>query len=183
MMLSAPTSSRLATYMVRLAIRTWLGAGSPSAAATRDGAAICASDSTAQSAKNVRIRSPRPALKIAMTSRMLRAQFLRAQRGVKVTEVVLMHDGQAAGGGQPGREERLGRQLRALQHPHAAAWRPSARRPRAAGGTIAVTSNPYRAVSSSAMRAASAFAPQRMTWSRNSGLPMRGSALDCGATR
>jgi hypothetical protein len=56
--------------MVRLAIRTWLGAGSPSAAATREGAAITASDSTAQSAKNVRIRSPSPALKMAMTSRM-----------------------------------------------------------------------------------------------------------------
>ncbi len=55
--------------MVRLAIRTWLGAGSPSAAAISDGAAICASDSTAQSAKKLRMRSPRPALKIAMTSR------------------------------------------------------------------------------------------------------------------
>jgi hypothetical protein len=68
-MWSAPTSSRRATYMVRLAIRTWLGAGSPSAAATNDGAAICDSDSTAQSGKNVRIRSPSPALKMAMTRR------------------------------------------------------------------------------------------------------------------
>ncbi len=68
-MWSLLTSSRRATYRVRPASRTWLGAGSPSAAATNDGAAIADSDSTAQSVKNVRIRSPRPVLKIAMTSR------------------------------------------------------------------------------------------------------------------
>jgi hypothetical protein len=46
---------------------------------------------------------------MAMTSRM---------RRVKVAQIVLVHDGQAARGGQPGGEERLRRQLRALQHLH-----------------------------------------------------------------
>ncbi len=63
------TSARLATYSVRPASRMWLGAGSPSAAATKDGAAMAESDSTAQSAKNIRIRSPSPVLKIATTRR------------------------------------------------------------------------------------------------------------------
>ena len=62
-------SSRLATYSVRPASRTWLGVGSPSEAATNDGAAIEASASTAQSVKKVRMRSPRLVLKMATTSR------------------------------------------------------------------------------------------------------------------
>jgi hypothetical protein len=37
---------------------------------------------------------------------------------VKVAQVVLVHDGQSARGRQPGREERLAVQFRALQHPH-----------------------------------------------------------------
>ncbi len=66
---AASVSSRRATYRVRPASLTWLGAGSPSAAATNDGAAIAEPESTAQSWKNARIRSPRPVLKIATTSR------------------------------------------------------------------------------------------------------------------
>ena len=58
-----------ATYRVRPATLTWLGAGSPSAAATKDGAAIDEPDSTAQSWKKVCIRSPRLVLKILTTSR------------------------------------------------------------------------------------------------------------------
>ena len=57
------------TYRVRPATLIWLGAGSPSAAATKDGAAIDEPDSTAQSWKKVRIRSPRLVLKILTTSR------------------------------------------------------------------------------------------------------------------
>jgi len=57
------------TYRVRPATRTWLGAGSPSAAATKDGAAIDEPDSTAQSVKNEFIRSPSLVLKILTTSR------------------------------------------------------------------------------------------------------------------
>ena len=68
-MSAALTSSRRATYSVRPDSRTWLGAGSPSAAATKAGAAMPDSDSTAQSVKKVRIRSPRPVLKMEMTSR------------------------------------------------------------------------------------------------------------------
>ena len=46
------TSARLATYRVRPDSRTWLGAGSPSAAATSAGAASWLLDSTVQSRKN-----------------------------------------------------------------------------------------------------------------------------------
>ncbi len=60
---------RRTTYRVRPATLIWLGAGSPSAAATKDGAAIDEPDSAAQSWKKVRIRSPRLVLKILTTSR------------------------------------------------------------------------------------------------------------------
>jgi hypothetical protein len=66
---AASASSRRVTYRVRPASRTWLGAGSPNAAATNDGAAMAELDSTAQSGKKLRIRSPRPVLKIRITSR------------------------------------------------------------------------------------------------------------------
>ena len=58
-----------ATYRVRPASRTWLGVGSPNAAATNDGAAMAELDSTAQSGKNARIRSPSPVLKMRITMR------------------------------------------------------------------------------------------------------------------
>jgi len=59
------TSLRRTTYSVRPAILIWLGAGLASAAATKDGADIDEPDRTAQSRKNVRIRSPRLVLKMA----------------------------------------------------------------------------------------------------------------------
>ena len=119
MIWSAPTSSRLATYIVRLAIRTWLGAGSPSAAATSDGAAICASDSTAQSAKKLADPLAEPGVEDGDDQPDVRAQLLRPQRRVQVAEIVLVQDGQAARGGQAGRKERLGCQLGVLEHAHA----------------------------------------------------------------
>lgn len=54
---------------MRPATRTWLGAGSPSAAATNDGAAIAPSESTAQSLNSVRIRAPSEVFDIRMTRR------------------------------------------------------------------------------------------------------------------
>ena len=63
-------SSRRATYRVRPDTRTWLGAGSPKAAAANDGADIAVPTSTAQSGKYARTWSPRPGLKTPSTSRM-----------------------------------------------------------------------------------------------------------------
>jgi hypothetical protein len=64
------TSSGRATYSVRRCTRTWLGAGSPSAAATNDGADMAVPDSTVQSGKNVRMCSPSRPLNTASTSRI-----------------------------------------------------------------------------------------------------------------
>jgi hypothetical protein len=66
---AASVSPRRATNSVRPASRTWLGVGSPNAAATNEGAAIEELDRTAQSEKKLRIRSPSPVLKILITSR------------------------------------------------------------------------------------------------------------------
>ncbi len=63
------TSWYLATYSVRLDTRTWLGAGSPSAAATNDGAATALLDSTVQSRKKPRMCSPSRRLNAATTRR------------------------------------------------------------------------------------------------------------------
>ncbi len=65
----AATSSGLATYRVRRCSRTWLGAGSPSASATNDGAAMAVPDSTVQSGNSIRMWSPSLPLKMASTSR------------------------------------------------------------------------------------------------------------------
>ena len=53
------TSPGRATYMVRRWTRMWLGAGSPSAAATNAGADIAVPDSTVQSGNSIRMWSPR----------------------------------------------------------------------------------------------------------------------------
>ena len=63
-------SSRRATYRVRPDTRTWLGAGSPKAAAVKEGADIAVPTRTAQSGKNARTWSPRPGLNTARTSRI-----------------------------------------------------------------------------------------------------------------
>src|SRR5262249_18336389 len=110
------------TYRVRPATLTWLGAGSPSAAATKEGAAIDEADSTAQSWKKVRIRPPRLVLKILTTSPhhppQLRVEFLRPQRGMEVAQAVLAEQGERLGGLAPGRAERVRAQLRPLDDPH-----------------------------------------------------------------
>ena len=62
-------SVRRATNSVLPATLIWLGAGSPRAAATNDGADMDEPDSTAQSRKNVLMRSPRLVLKMATTRR------------------------------------------------------------------------------------------------------------------
>ena len=54
---------------MRFCTRTWLGAGSPSAAATNDGADIAVPDSTVQSGNSILMWSPSRRLKMASTSR------------------------------------------------------------------------------------------------------------------
>ena len=149
--------------MVRLAIRTWLGAGAPSAAATMDGAAICASDSTAQSAKKLRIRSPSPALKIAMTIR--RSGLSSAARSAACT---LPRSSWC----RIARPRAAGRfavtNASAVSSASSSTCTPGSDAIRTAwisdaDGTRAATATPYLAVSSSAIRDASALAPQMMT--------------------
>ena len=113
------TSSRLATYSVRPDTRTWLGAGSPRAAATNDGAAIAVPDSTVQSGKKPWMCSPSRRLKMASDEPQRRVELLRPQPGVEVAEVVLRHQGQGARRDHPGVGEGLAGQVGALQHGHA----------------------------------------------------------------
>ena len=85
---------RRATYRVRPATLTWLGAGSPSAAATKDGAAIDEPDSTAQSVEEGAHPLAQAGVEDPHHQPQLRVEFLRPQRGVEVAQVVLAEQGE-----------------------------------------------------------------------------------------
>ena len=88
MIRSASTSSRRTTYKVRPLTRMCVGPSRPSAAATNDGAAIAASDSTAQSANSVRTRWPKLMLNCRSTRPQIRVDVLRQQRRVDIAGVL-----------------------------------------------------------------------------------------------
>ena len=142
MIWSAPTSSRLATYIVRLAIRTWLGSGL--AECGRHQGRCCHLRLGQHRAVGEEAADPlaEPGIEDRDDQPELRAQLLRAQRGVKVAEVVLMQDRQAARGGQVRGQEGVGvsSARSSTRTPGIAAIRAPCSV--AADGTITITPNP-----------------------------------------
>ena len=113
------TSSRLATYRVRPASRTWLGAGSPSAGGherrrrhRRLGQHRAVGEEGADPLAEAGVEDGDDEPQVGV-------ELLGAQRGVEVAEVVLAQQGQGAGGRHVGGEEGLVVQLGPLDDPHA----------------------------------------------------------------
>ena len=136
--------SRRATYRVRPDTRTWLGAGSPSAAATNDGAAMAEPDSTAQSLKKVRIRSPRLVLKMATTSRRSGLSSWARRAAWKLPRSSWREQGQRPGRLHFGGGERAGIQVGPLDDPYPGSRAMCGPWSRCADGRITVTCSPYR---------------------------------------
>jgi hypothetical protein len=164
----------LATYRVRPATRTWLGAGSPSAAATKDGAAIDEPDSTAQSVKNVLIRSPRLVLKILTTSRSPGLSSCARSAAWKLPRS--SWPSSASARAEPTRAAVKASLFSSVRSITRTRGRPAIRGPRpwSWDRSRTVTAWPYRVVSSSATRQASASSPHTMRWSRRAATRDRG---------